>query len=427
MPPGPLKILLVAHGLPPESVGGVEQHVEGLAKSLVDQGHDVTIYAGTTRDGAQGTVHEEAAWGCRVFRVVYRHEGLTGLQDLYRSELLDQAFAGFLQDRLGQGQRFDVAHVHHLTGISVGILQHLKAARIPVALTLHDYWLMCPRGQMWHRREEPCERVEPGRCAGCLQPTFPGWLADDVAEERVAAVHQQARDTLAQADLLITPSSRTLPFFERLGVDPARFRVVQNGVDVAALAAVPPPPTKGPLRVGYLGSLIPSKGLHILTAAFLRLWPKRPDGCRLDIHGNAMPYHGDDTYLDRVFGDLPQGAPIHYHGAYTTTDLPRILAGIDVVVAPALWEEAFGLTAREALAAGRPVICSRIGGLQDAVEDGVQGWLVPPGDPIALGEALERLAGDRRQLLQMGAAAGQQRRGFDAMATELAGLYRDLA
>ena len=190
---------------------------------------------------------------------------------------------------------------------------------------------------------------------------------------------------------------------------------------------MPPPSAQGPLRIGYLGTLIPSKGLHVLVEAFLWLWQKLGDGCRLDVHGNWVPYHGDNSYLDRVFGDLPQGAPIHYHGAYTTTDLPRILAGIDVVVAPALWEEAFGLTAREALAAGRPVICSRIGGLQDAVEDGVQGWLVPPGDPMALGEALERLAGDRRQLLQMGAAAGQQRRGFDAMATELAGLYRDLA
>jgi len=408
-------------------VGGVEQHVEGLAKSLVDQGHDVTIYARTSRDGLQGTVHEEAAWGCRVFRVVYRHEGLTGLRDLYCTELLDQAFLGFLQDQLAQDRRFDVAHVHHLTGVSVGILTHLEAAGIPVALTLHDYWLMCPRGQMWHRREEPCERVEPRRCADCLQPTFPSWLADDVAEERVAEVHQQALDTLAQADLLITPSSRTLPFFERLGVDPARFRVVQNGVDVAALAAVPPPVPEAPLRVAYLGSLIPSKGLHVLTAAFLRVWPRLPDGCRLDIHGNAMPYHGDDTYLDRVFGNLPEGAPIHYHGAYATGDLPRIMAGIDVVVVPALWEEAFGLTAREAMAAGRPVICSRIGGLQDAVEDGVQGWLVPPGDAVTLGDALERLAGDRQQLLRMAAAAGQQRHGFDAMATELADLYRDLA
>ena len=97
-----MKILLVAHGLPPESVGGVEQHVEGLARALVDQGHDVTIYARSTRDGVQGTVSEEAAWGCRVVRVVYRHEGLTGLADLYRSELLDAAFKSFLRDcRLG--------------------------------------------------------------------------------------------------------------------------------------------------------------------------------------------------------------------------------------------------------------------------------------------------------------------------------------
>ncbi len=427
MAQGPMKILLVAHGLPPESVGGVEQHVEGLALALVEQGHDVTIYARTARDGEQGTVVEEAAWGCRVFRVVYRHEGLTGMADLYRSKLLDTAFKSFLGEQLQQGLRFDVAHVHHLTGISVGILEHLQAANIPVAITLHDYWLMCPRGQMWHRREEPCERVEPGRCAGCLQPTYPDWLPDQDAEARVAAVHQQARDTLAQAGLLITPSARTIPFFARLGVDPGRFRVVENGVDTDALAAVPPPSAQGPLRIGYLGTLIPSKGLHVLVEAFLWLWQELGDGCRLDVHGNWVPYHGDDSYLDRVFGDLPEAAPIHYHGPYSTQDLPRILAAVDVVVAPALWEEAFGLTVREAMAAGRAVICSRIGGLQDAVEDGVQGFRVPPGDPAALGQKLRQLALDRQRLLQMAAAGRHQRRGFAAMARELTGHYRDLA
>jgi len=429
MPPVTLKILLVAHGLPPESVGGVEQHVEGLARALVRKGHDVTVYARTPRDGEQGLILEEAAWGCRVFRVVYRHEGLTSLADLYRDKVLDHAFARFLGDRLQEGQRFDVAHVHHLSGVSVAVVDQLQTARIPVALTLHDYWLMCPRGQMWHRREEACERAEPGRCGPCLQLTFPAWFSGgDGAETQAAALHRGALDTLARTDLLIAPSSRVVPFFARLGVDPARFRVVRNGVDAEALAGVPPPPPQGPLRVGYLGTLIPSKGLHVLKEAFLAVWGRFGSGCSLDIHGNAVSYHGDDTYLRRVFGDLPEGAPIHYHGPYATRDLPRILAGIDVLVAPALWAEAFGLTPREALAAGRPVICSRIGGLQDAVSEDADGLLVPPGDAGALAGALARLAGDRSHLLKL--AAGARRRaghGFDAMAAELVDLYRTLA
>lgn len=420
MPPDPLKILLVAHGLPPESVGGVEQHVEGLARSLVGMGHDVTLYARTSRDGPQGTIHEESAWGCRVFRVVYRHEGLGSLQDLYSVELLDAAFARFLSEH----GPFDVAHVHHLTGVSTGILDHLQGAGIPSALTLHDYWLMCPRGQMWHRLEEVCERVEPERCAACLEPTFP--LLGEHPTESVLALHRSALKTLAQADLLITPSARTLPFWKRLGVSTGRFRVVANGVDVTALKAVPPPPAAGPLRIGYLGTLIPSKGLHVLVSAFLGVRSRLPAGSRLDIHGNAVPYHGDDTYLERVLGGLPEDTPIHYHGPYATAGLARLLTGLDVVVVPALWEEAFGLTAREALAAGRPVICSRIGGLRDAFEDGIQGLLVPPGDVDALGEALLHLASDRTRLLQMAAAAGSGRRGFDEMAAELVALYKDL-
>ena len=140
----------------------------------------------------------------------------------------------------------------------------------------------------------------------------------------------------------------------------------------------------------------------------------------LDVWGNAVPYHGDDSFLDRVFGRLPEDAPVQYHGPYGTGDLPRILAEMDVVVAPALWQEAFGLTIREALAAGRPVLASRIGGLQDAIQDGIEGRLLPPGDAAALAGALQELAGDRQRLLGMARAAQEHpTRGFAAMAQDL--------
>lgn len=413
-----MRILLVTHGLPPESVGGVEQHVEGLAAALAEGGHHVHTYTRTatlppyelkTTTGPSGP----------ITRIGYAWQELHALRDLYRNEALEAGLRGFLARH-----HFDVAHVHHLTGLSTGSMAVFAAAAIPTVLTLHDYWLMCPRGQMWHREGHACERVAPIACAQCLAPTFPAWLPDDSAAAAVTEIHALARATLGIATRLVTPSARTLPFFARLGVPPERFTVVANGVDAAGLAAVPAPPTSGPLRIGYLGTLIPSKGLDLLVQAFAAL----PAGsASLRIHGNAVPYHGDESFLTRVFAQLRPGHDVVYGGPYRTSDLPQLLAGIDVLVAPARWHEAFGLTVREAQAAGRAVVVARIGGLQDAVAEGVDGLIVPPDDPGALAAALEGLAADRPRLLAMGAAARGRARGFAAMADELLAIYHAIA
>ena len=120
-----------------------------------------------------------------------------------------------------------------------------------------------------------------------------------------------------------------------MGIDPASISVVENGVDTEALDSLPLPSFgPGPLRLGYLGTVMPSKGLHVLLDAVLQ----QPEGSvELHIYGNAVSYHGDDTYLTRCFQRLIPKARVHYHGPYTTSRLPEILGNLDVVCAPALW------------------------------------------------------------------------------------------
>jgi glycosyltransferase involved in cell wall biosynthesis len=417
-----MRVLLLCHGHPPDQVGGVEQHVEGLSRALASLGHTVHVL---TRSDApavpQTAVVGTVAGNPAVTRIAWRWEGLRSLRDVYDSPGMAAALAAFLRDQRAAGATFDIAHVHHLTGMSVDSLRVLADAGVPTVLTLHDYWLMCPRGQMWHRHEVACERVDPGRCAECLQPTFPDWLAGAAAVDTLAALHARARELLALPGAVVVPSARAMPPFQALGIDTSRWHVVENGVDTGALERLPLPACgPGPLRLGYLGTVIPSKGLHVLLAALRRL-PDRT--VALEVHGNAVPYHGDHGYLTRCFGMLRPGDPVAYRGPYATADLPRILDGIDVVCAPALWHEAFGLTVREGLAAGRPVLVSRIGGLQDAVVDGVEGRLLPPGDAEAWAAAILELAQDRPRVRAMAGRARPRARGFEAMARGLLEVY----
>ncbi|MCC6781810.1 MAG: glycosyltransferase family 4 protein [Planctomycetes bacterium] len=421
-----LRVLLITHGLPPESIGGVEQHVDGLARALLAAGHDVHVHAKTGRAGLEQGEHVDDPPGTapyRTTRVVYRYEGLDSLLSLYAVPALDAALERFLASQ----PRFDVAHVHHLTGLSTGTLAVLRARGIPVVLTLHDYWTICPRGQMWHRDGSVTERVDPARCADCLRPSFGGWVpAGDAGVATMRRLHEHARACLELPERLVVPSARALAPFLALGVPRERFTVVENGVDVEALRALPLPDVLAPrrLRLGYLGTLIPSKGLDVLVAA----WQRLPEGeLELHVHGNVVPYHGETGFLTKALMGLRPGDRFAYHGCYRTEDLPRRLAGLDLLCAPALWHEAFGLTVREALAAGRPVIVSRVGGLQDAVPGGAAGRVVSPGAVDELANALRELTADRHRLLEAARAArALPIRGFAPMAAELATLYAGL-
>lgn len=421
-----MRILLLCHGLPPDSQGGVEQHVHGLAAALVAQGHHVHVYArATLPELPQGERAPTRPGNPAVTRVAYRWQGVDSLAAMYDCRPMDQALAAFLRDRQAAGERFDLAHVHHLTGMGTDSVAVLADAGIPVALTLHDYWLFCPRGQMFHKDEQLCSTAEPGRCGACLQATFPWWLTEANRTAHVATLHERARAVLARARALVVPSARAIEPFVALGVPRERFQVVENGVDTTALNHLPLPAAgPGPLRLGYFGTVMPSKGLHVLLDAVLEL---PPGLVTLDIHGNAVPYHGDQTYLLRCLQRLRPGAGVRYHGPYGLDQLPQLYGSIDVLAAPALWQEAYGLTVREALAAGRPVLVSRIGGLQDAVADGAQGYVLPPGDVPAWRAAIERLARDRALVLRLAAAAKPRARPFAAMAQDLLAIYQGIA
>jgi glycosyltransferase involved in cell wall biosynthesis len=83
----------------------------------------------------------------------------------------------------------------------------------------------------------------------------------------------------------------------------------------------------------------------------------------------------------------------------------RILKGVDMVVVPSLWQEGFGLSVVEGMATGIPVIASKVGGIVEIVTDGVDGYLVPPGDPVLLADRIARLLDDEGKRQRIGEAA----------------------
>ncbi len=394
------EILFLTCGCPPEQVGGVEQHTLELARSFREAGLETGFYArGDRGDLGEYSTYQDEVDGFPVTRVIYRWSKARSLKHIYDDEALGGVFSRFLERA-----RPRVVHVHHLGGLGLSCLKVVKDSGIPLVMTLHDYWMICPRGQMFHSDLYSCSTVDPRLCAPCIAATWPALVpsggglpfSPDLPREdlpSVTALHDWLREILALPDLLLTPSEAARRRFLQFGVPADRIFVEENGLD--------PEPFEGlrrekseRLRVGFVGTLIPSKGVHVLLEAFARL----PEGrASLLLAGNAPPFYQHTQYMEQVrelASRVPQGNPVKILGSYRHEDLPALLAEIDVLVVPPLWEEVFGLTLREGILSGAAVAASRVGGLPQAVVEGENGFTFPPGDAGALEEILRRFLED---------------------------------
>ncbi len=377
-----MKILFVSAGYPPSSRGGTEIHARDLAAALRALGHEISVFCregdGRRPDFAE---RDEVVDGVRVRRLNYNFGDAVDFSFIHDNPRIDAAFDRFLQEI-----RPDVVHVHHLTCLSTGILDRAKASGIATCMTLHDFWMSCPRGQRITAELERCETIDRSLCAPCLSRLWPHFSIDRGV---LLALDEKIRARLLGADLLVAPSAAHREKMLEAGLDPARTVVVPHGLDGEKLKSAVRERDRV-RRIGFIGSVIPSKGVHVLVEA----WRKcaRPD-VALEIHGDVLDFHGDRAYGDRLrkaAGD----AAVSFRGGYDPESLTGILRNLDLIVVPSVWRESFCLTIREAFLAGIPVLASDLGGIREAFIDGKGGRFFRAGDVDDLAAKLQDLLDD---------------------------------
>lgn len=189
----------------------------------------------------------------------------------------------------------------------------------------------------------------------------------------------------AHVDLFIAPS-RFLRgrFVEEWGIDPRRIELVRFGFDRRRFTGARTPSPDGRLRVGFLGTLVPLKGPHVLLEAWSRLPPSIRSRGRLVLRG---PARADAAYQDRLL-ELARASGAEIPGPLSRDEVAPFLASTDLLVVPSVWFENSPLVIQEAIACRTPLLVSDLGGMAELVVPGENGLRFPAGDVDALTRAL---------------------------------------
>lgn len=403
-----MHVLLLSQFYPPV-IGGAEIHVRALADGLVARGHDVAV----ATQSSPGLASHERQGGIEIHRL---QGGLQRIGPLFTA---DRRHAPPFPDpemvlrlrRLVSSLQPDVVHAHNWLGRSFIPLKRRSGARFVV--TLHDCSSACTQLRMMYRDIEPCTSASFGRCLSCCAHHY-GAIKGTVT----LVANQAMRRAEASAVDLFIPVSTAVAEANGLAELGARFEVVPNFAwDLNAHTPAASHGLDGLPDVPFIlqvGDVVADKGVHVLLAAYTELRDPPP----LVLIGHVRTQLPDPLPAGvSVLGPRPH--------AFVLDAWRRSLFG----TIPSLCLDASPTVTLEAMASGRAVVASAVGGLTDQVDDGTTGILVTPGSPGELRQAMLRLLGDPELRDRMGEAG--RRRFEDRFSAEVTvgridDLYRSL-
>src|SRR5918994_3171777 len=357
--------------------GGVNRHVEALAEELLGRGHHVRVRAPSDRPDGLGRGLPRAPAEFRELPDYLVPLGRTigvGANGAVSNLVPFPDGLVRLRRELRDG-RYDVVHVHEPPAPLISWdASTFRGA--PVVGTFHAY----------------------------STKALPNHIANLLGARRI---FNQLSARIAVSEAAAWTGRRWY------GGD---YTIVPNGVDVEA-AHDKPKPDSDDLRLLFVGRAEERKGLPVLLAAFQALVDHVP--ARLTVVG------ADPEDVHRSIADPDVAARVDVRGKVSDAELWAALGEADLLCAPSLSGESFGMVLIEAMASGTPPVASAIAGYNDVVTDGVDGVLVPPADPQALGEELLTLAHEPERRAKLGEAGREsaQRYAWPRVANEVTAVY----
>lgn len=289
----------------------------------------------------------------------------------------------------------DIAHIHCIQSMGVGMVDICREAGVKTLVTLHDAWWICPNQFMLDENEVFREQ----------------WNTEDERSKTIARA-------LSKIDMLLAPSKYFAELHERtLG---RNVLVNKNGV-TRPLGQVSKR-KKDVIRFGYVGGKTKIKGVHLILEAFRK---HRFPNTELVVVDNMLNV-GARSFFDSDFDGVER---FRIEPAYSQDTIDHFFSEIDVLLFPTQWKESFGLTVREAVLRDVWVIATDAGGVSEDIIDGENGTVIPFDSGVEeLSRAIAEVC-ERYQAMDDGAVIELPKshiRTFAEQKDELAGLYQEI-
>lgn len=412
----------MVHGFPPREQAGTEVYARTLSMELARRHEVAVLYRRKDSSRPPQTITRLDDGPLRLYELIQNVDETDVAGNwrlfplLYWNPAVEAPFRKILTDF-----RPDVVHFQHVIRLSASLIPLTNAARIPAVMTLHDYWLLCPRIKLLKVDGTLCHGPRHGlECLHCMAPylkrdvprhgiraaklglialaaAVPSWRqGNQPSPNPIISLFERPRvlrEAFRRLDAAISPSRFLRSMLGRSHFPISEIRAIPHGFDRSPYGAVSRRPA-AVLRLGFLGGLSDKKGVHVLLKA-LELVPD----LRLEVRVFATP-DVDDPYQAEL-ARLAKDKPVQFVGPFEHTRIAQVLASVDVVVVPSLWWENDPLVVQESYLGGAPVIASRLGALPEKVHHGKSGLTFGAGDHAELASHIRSLAGQPRLLEQL--------------------------
>ena len=354
----PVKVLKVIHGYPPYYMAGSEVYTANFCNEISKK-VELSIFTRIEDEFTKSyNCSESRENGIRIIRVNKPSRDYT-FRSKYQDIRMAKIFAHYL-DKIGP----DIVHIGHLSHLTVQIVNIIHKKNIPIVFTLHDFWMMCIRGQLIRDDYSLCEGPSIKKCKECNMKYF---TSEVEAEYEIKIWLKTLSEVNEKIDLFIAPSQFLLKKYIEYGIPVEKVIHMDYGFDnetiKSGLRTI-----SDKIRFGYLGRVLPVKGIAFLIDSFNELDHFIAE---LNIYGK----------LPNSFNHLKNrcsNSAIHFKGSYNYKEISNVLSEIDVLVVPSIWYENSPLVIHEAFIAKIPIIASKIGGIVELITHEKNGLLVEP-------------------------------------------------
>lgn len=402
-----MRVLQVSCACEPFHGGGVAVLIDRLSREMIARGRQVMVFTHghDPRRPRNALLHRPMPH----YPVAAINQPEPDFFGRYRTEDYLNAAAHEAFRSVLQSFRPEVVHFHAIQGLGAGLFD-LVPPDVPIVLTMHDFWWVCPNLFLVRLDEVLCNlrRAEPARCVSCLSslPRIGGGVRFELPQlhHRTQYLSRQLRRVHRVLAVSRFLRDRLAGFLPDVQID-----VVQNGIDIDPAQAEAlrqrrmqsRPAASRSLRFGFVGGLNRYKGFECLAEA-VRL--VHDDGLIVEVHGcpgawkkrlaQAAPWLRT-IYRTLRMRPADPGLPrldrrIRLMPSFDSARLADVFASFDALLVPSIVHESFSLVSREALAVGVPVIASRCGGPEEIVRDGHNGLLFEANQPTELAACISR-------------------------------------